>query len=336
MAAHKSISYPGRRPPAPQRAHTPADGVGRRARVPNRGSSHDVRAWLRKLVASVAVAAVALLPTSASSTVGAVPVARTTHFVDHGGPVLHTAQIYVLYWGNYWAATGIYFPTPGQITAAFQTLLAGPYLSGLAQYRGIQPAVLRGSTVVTTSDPHSRFNDDDIANFLNAQLDAGVVPAPDSSNRTLYIVVLPVGISAGGYSSEFVGEHAYYKRHGQRIHFAWAADSGSLDGATRIMSHELVESITDPEGSAISGVSRTCDQGGWCEIADVCSDTSIVNGVAVSPYWSEQARACVAPHLAGTTARPQPRAAATPQACPTPVPDTQPQVTPSRPMPQCR
>jgi len=281
MATHQAISIPGRRLPALRRTHT--------------------HAGLRKLAAAVGIAAVTLLNTSAAPTAAAVPAPATAHFVDHGGRVLRTAQIYLLYWGGHWPTTGIYFPTTGQITAAFRTLLTGPYLSGLAEYRGIRPAVLRGSTVVTTAEPHNGFDDHDIADFLNAQLDAGVVPSPGPDNQTLYIVVLPVGISAGGYRYEFDGEHDYYQRHGQRIHYVWTADSGSLDGATRIMSHELVESLTDPEGNAIRGASRDCDQDGWCEIADICSDTDVVNGVAVSPYWSEQAHACIAPDIASTT-----------------------------------
>ena len=111
------------------------------------------------------------------------PAHRAIHFVDRGGPVMHTAQIHLLYWGNQWPSTGIYFPTPDQITAALQSLLVGPYLNELAQYRGIQPAVLRGSTVVKTSEPRSGFDDGDVADFINAQIDAGVVPAPDASDQ---------------------------------------------------------------------------------------------------------------------------------------------------------
>jgi hypothetical protein len=276
-------------------AHTASHGVGYRARVPDQGKSHRARAGLRQLAAGLAIALLASLHTGAAPIAAAVPSPETTHFLDHGGPILHTAQIYLLYWGGHWPATGIYFPTPDQITAAVRTVLAGPYLSGLAQYRGIQPAVLRGSTIVTTSNPHNGFNEHGVANFLNTQLDAGVVPGPDPDNQSLYIVVMPVGISAGGYFYEFDGEHYDYQRDEQRIHVVWAADSGSLDGATRIISYELVESIIDPEGSAVRGTSSTCEQSGWCEIADVCFDTSLVNGVAVSPYWSEHAHACIAP-----------------------------------------
>jgi hypothetical protein len=110
MAAQKSISNPTRRLPAPQQARTAADGVDCRARVPDRGRSHRARAGLRELAAGLGIAVLALLNTSAPPTAGTVP-APATHFVDHGRPILHTAQIHLLYWGSHWPATGIYFPT---------------------------------------------------------------------------------------------------------------------------------------------------------------------------------------------------------------------------------
>jgi len=96
----------------------------------------------------------------------------------------------------------------------------------------------------------------------------------------------------------------YYTRHGQRIRFAWTADSASLFTGTRIISHELVESITDPEGSAVLGVAGSCRQGGWCEIADICPDARIVDGIAAASYWSDLAGACIAPDRASASAVP--------------------------------
>jgi hypothetical protein len=300
MATHTSITSTV----APRAAHNVADCVGRRRRLPDRAPAPRARARLRKLAACVGVALVTAVNASTAPRADALPIPVTTRFVDHGGPVLHAAQVYLLYWGRAWKTTG-YSPTPGQITIALQTLLAGPYLTGLAQYRGIRPAVLRGFTVITTSDPRSRFDDDDVTDFLDAQLDAGVVPGPSPDGQTLYIVVLPVGVAAGGDSGEFIGKHNYYQRHGQRIHYAWTADSGSLAGATQIMSHELVESVTDPEGSAILGVSGTCEQDGWCEIADdICPYTGVIDGIAVAPYWSARAGTCITPERASTEPNP--------------------------------
>jgi hypothetical protein len=259
------------------------------------------KAGLRKFAAGVGIALITLTHTTASA--DAVPASGTVRFVDHGGPVLHTAQVHLAYWGSTWIASGTSHPTPDQITTAITTLTAGPYLSGLAQYRNIKPAVLRGSTVITSSDPPRAFTDDQVGDFLNSQIEAGLLPNPDPDDQTLYIVVLPAGAYAGG-DSHFVGEHNYYTRHGQRIRFAWTADSASLVNATRIITHELVEAITDPEGSAVLGVAGTCRQGGWCEIADICPDTVTVDGVAAAPYWSNQAGACIAPDQASASAVP--------------------------------
>ena len=57
----------------------------------------------------------------------------------------------------------------------------------------------------------------------------------------------------------------------------------------------MVESCTDPEGTAILGVAGTCSQSGWCEIGDVCSSTGVVDGVKVQSYWSQKDKACIVP-----------------------------------------
>ncbi len=214
-------------------------------------------------------------------------------FVDNNGPVLQVAQLFLIYWGSAWTATPPPTPTSAQITGACRTMMASAYMTGLAQYRGIGRGFLRGSAVVTSSNPPSGFTDTQVANFIDGQITAGTVPPTDVDNQTLYCVVMPTGVNASNTS--FIGEHTYYNRSGQRIHFAWITNSGSLPALTRIISHELVESATDPEGSAFLGVAGTCSQGGWCEIGDVCSSTSTLDGVTVQSYWSNQAGQCAVP-----------------------------------------
>lgn len=279
------------------------------------------RFGLRKLAAGLATIATVVLYAGASPRAVAEP--GPAHFVDHGGPVLHSAQIYLLYWGSSWTSTGASLPTPDQITADFRWIVTGPYLTGLGEYRNIQPAALRAATVVASSDPHQGFDDNSIRHFLDTQLDTRAVPGPDPNNQTLYFVLIPPGPSAGGDSSEFSGEHYYFTRHHQRIHFAWTVDSGSLAVTTRVMSHELVESVTDPEGNAITGLAGSCRGDGWCEIADVCKDTSTVNGATVTTYWSQRARACIAPDLVSTALLPQSHPTGTTRSCPTRMPDPQ-------------
>lgn len=215
-------------------------------------------------------------------------------FVDNGGVVLQVTQLQLVYWGAAWTSTApAPSPTAQQVTAACRTMMASAYLTGLAQYRGIGRGFVRGESVITSSNPPQGFRDQDVSNFIDAQLTAGALPAPDVDNETLYCVVMPQGVSASNTS--FIGEHTYYTRSGQRIHFAWITNGGSLSGLTRIISHEVVESATDPEGTAFLGVAGTCSQGGWCEIGDVCSSTSQLDGVTVQSYFSNQDAGCVVP-----------------------------------------
>src|SRR5262249_7982134 len=169
------------------------------------------KAGVRRFAAGVGIALITLIHTSASPTAGAIPMPGSVRFVDHRGRVLPRAKVQLLYWASAWPATGTSYPPPDQTTAGIRALLAGPYLSGLAQYRGITPAVLQGSTVITSSDPPAGFTDDQVSDFLDRQIDAGVVPEPDRDQQTLYIVVLPASAYPGGHS-RFVGEHNYFTR----------------------------------------------------------------------------------------------------------------------------
>jgi len=255
-------------------------------------TAQNVSAKLRKLAFAAGIALSLSTAVAASVIVEAPPASASTRFVDHGGRVLSAAHVYLIYWGRYWAPDRVASPTPDQITHALRTVLAGSYLSALTQYRNIGPAVIGGSHVITTTDPPSRFTDEDIEAFLNTLFDAEVLPAPD--DQAIYVVTIPPGIYTGE-GDDLVGEHNYYRRDGHRIHYAWTTDSEVLEGATQTTTHEIVETVTDPEGTAILGTPGTCDGERWCEIADICSDAAKLNGVMVAPYWSNIAGRCVIP-----------------------------------------
>jgi len=255
-------------------------------------TAQNVAAKLRKLAFAAGIALALSTGVVASVIVEAPPASASIRFVDHGGRVLSAAHVYLIYWGRYWAPDRVASPTPDQITHALRTVLAGSYLSALTQYHNIGPAVIGGSHVITTTDPPSRFTDEDIEAFLNTLFDAEVLPAPD--DQAIYVVTIPPGIYTGE-GDDLVGEHNYYRRDGHRIHYAWTTDSEVLEGATQTTTHEIVETVTDPEGTAILGTPGTCDGERWCEIADICSDAAKLNDVMVAPYWSNIAGRCVIP-----------------------------------------
>jgi len=218
------------------------------------------------------------------------------NFTDHGGVVVPSAHLEIIFWGGAWA-TGT--PSIGQVTDAVVSMVTGPYMDSLSQYRGIGHATLFGTTVVASAvggspaDPPNPFSDGDISGLISNLRQAGRLPSPANDNQLVYCVILPSGVSSGG---GFIGEHTYFGLDGVNCHFAWVMNNGTLDYVTTVFSHELVETVTDPEGSAILGDPGSCNQGGWCEIGDVCEgNVATVNGVTVQRYWSQRDNQCVVP-----------------------------------------
>jgi hypothetical protein len=222
-----------------------------------------------------------------------------TTFVDNGGAILTNVNLQLIFWGSAWTRA----PNPSdiQIENSVVNILNGTYMSALSQYRGIGKGRYRGKVLITSSDPPNPFTDQDVVNLLTSLITNRTVPKPSDDSQILYCVVVPVGVNNSG--SGFIGEHSYFVytdvgpsgTRNTRAHFAWLTNNGTLDYVTKIFSHELVESCTDPEGSAILGSPGTCSQSGWCEIGDVCNSANRLNGVLVQSYWSQTDRACIVP-----------------------------------------
>jgi hypothetical protein len=225
-------------------------------------------------------------------------------FHDSGGPVLSNARIQLIFWGASWGTAPPPTPSAAQVSNAVTNILNSPYLSALSQYRNtIGPASLRGTTLATGSNPPNPFSDQNVVDLLTGLLDNGTLPNP-LLDPALFCVIVPKGTNNTG--SGFIGEHTYFTYNAHfpgpfpitipvQVHYAWVTNNGTIDGVTTIFSHELVESITDPEGSAITGNAGVCNQGGWCEIGDVCGSTRRENGVQVQSYWSDADNACIIP-----------------------------------------
>jgi hypothetical protein len=261
----------------------------------------------RSLVTGIAAAALVLVPASGAALTASAgdqpagsawsargPAGRHARFADQHGPVLPAPQLYLIYWGTAWKPQTAAAPTPAEVTGAVRTLMGSGYLTGLAQYRGSGHGALRGSALITTSEPPDGFTDHQVAAFIDAQLSAGTIPGPGPGNQTVYGVVMPTWVLPEHTGR--TGEHNSYPRSGQKIHYAWLTNFGDLGGITATISHELVESATDPDGSGFLGIHRTCHGPGWCEIADICQSTrASIDGITVHAYWSNQAGACIAP-----------------------------------------
>jgi hypothetical protein len=170
-------------------------------------------------------------------------------------------------------------------------------MTGLDQYRGVGPGTLTGYMLATGTDPQNPFPYQQVEQLLASLLDDGSLPDPASDRDLLFLVVLPARVTS---TEPFQGEHSFFIWKGIAVRYGWLTHDGTLGDLMPILSHELVEAATDPEGTAIVGVPGTCGaQEGWCEIGDICEDCAqcygTVNGVKVQAYWSDRDQACIIP-----------------------------------------
>jgi hypothetical protein len=225
------------------------------------------------------------------------PVINTT---DGGGPVLTNVEVAVIFWGSYWNQSQPPTPSSDTYYQCLSGVVAGPYMTGLRQYRGIGPGTMLGK-FINGSDPPNSYTDTDVSNMLTTLLqNTPSLPPPIAGHNRFYAVVTPPGLNNANGGA--IGEHDPFTYNGVQAYYAWIdsvgglADPNASDGVVNIFSHELAEVCSDPQGNAI----LVNAQDGTQEIGDICNNEfGIVqmNGVTcnVQCYWSNSDNACILP-----------------------------------------
>jgi hypothetical protein len=235
--------------------------------------------------------------------------------------VLGNVHVQLIFWGTAWAQNPT--PSPAAIVNAVQGMLAGPYMNFLGQY-GVRRGSVRGQTFWTLYDPPQIFGTDppgprpftfqDVGRLITGFIDGGSLPEPDEDWQILHCVVMPPNATfntpniAGQNGQVIWNDYDFLDVDNDPIHFCWVGNDGTLDYVTTVLSHELVEAVTDPNGGTgivagpgtpqAGGGRPGCPSTGSCQIGDVCNTIcGYVRGVKVQAYWSESLpnRTCVLP-----------------------------------------
>src|SRR5579872_3729612 len=165
-----------------------------------------------------------------------------------GGAIIPHVTLQLIFWGPEWPQppTG---PSADDIINKVQTLLAGPYMSGLLQY-GIGLGTLIGQTFLS-SDPGHPLTKDNWHHQIWDMIDNGTFPEPDDpGGRNLYMFVLPP--NSQYENPAFTGAHGYpydYDFPGD-VDYAWAGfvlGDPDVNVVTSRLFHEIVEACSDPE-----------------------------------------------------------------------------------------
>ena len=281
----------------------------------------------------------------------------------NGGRVVTNMEVVIVLWGNgsyepHLTST----PTPNMETF-YQNVLNSAYVDWLdSEYNTVDHSfngtktnqrILRGNSLgvirITPSTNATTLDDSTIQSELVAQINAGHLPVPASdsagNNNTYYAVFFPHGISitVGGSSScvagGFCAYHGTVASSGQSSEFYYGvhpdmqAGSGcdlgcggsptTFNNMTSVASHEMVETMTDPEiGLAFfaSGPPLAWYDAVNGEIGDICNaqQGTVVGGdgvtYTVQKEFSDKQSACI---VTAPTPTPTRTATATPTTTPT-------------------
>jgi hypothetical protein len=232
-----------------------------------------------------------------------------TAFTQGPGQTLTNIHVQLIFWGAWWNSTTL----AGRVTNAVTSLLAGPYMTYLAQY-GVHRGNVRGTTFANDSEPGPSFSFASVGAFIQSLLDQDRLPEPDDEWPIIYAVIMPLNSAFQGVSPQdkllptgglppgvksiVNGENGQIVWNDYDLgdvdndpaYYLWVGNDGTPDYITTVLSHELVELATDPNGG--NGVRQTAppSQAGQGQIGDVANVCQVwcdyVRGVKAQGYWS--------------------------------------------------
>ena len=198
------------------------------------------------------------------------------NLIDHGGHEIPFAGFFAIYWNSTVAnspGSQGYSTLRSQITAFTTTFSDGaPYTPGdpasdysiVQQYGSrdaISPILAYAGDFVDSRAKKSRFSDSSVRSYLASLFNSGVV-TPDAN--TIFGMYFPSGmkitLQGGSSCSSFCGYHGHFNYQGLDIKYAVfpytncracsLAGKAVADILTIVSSHEIRESVTDPDLNA--------------------------------------------------------------------------------------
>ncbi len=211
----------------------------------------------------------------------------------HGGDVLPAPRYYNLYWGNYWWQ---HQDDTSWFESFTRTVAPSWQLASQVTEYSINGQEIGGGSFgggfVVKDDPAATITDSDIVEFIEKQIENKVVPSPDE--HAVYTVFLAPGVKISDEDSNVLAYHGP-TRYGFReimVHFdSYVLDAASREVAAVAYSHEMAETMTDPDLDGWYDDSR----GLMGEVGDLCGGhVAEIGGYMVQQEWSNAANGCVA------------------------------------------
>jgi hypothetical protein len=253
--------------------------------------------------------------------------AEAIHGSTHDG--MQDPGISLIFSGPSWESPQGQQDQAGMVRSVYG-ILNSPYLSGLKQYGSdgqayLDPWAAVSDTVNVPTTGSNAYNADpgQVQDFLNKEINNPanhlVKPTNDDwQHARIYVVISDPGSSHGsgyGWNDQGSYEHSFFSHY--NMHMIWMSTQTnphdthvSQDAFTNLFSHELAETLSDPDGNGITvtppaGMPKSLEGKGVLQVCDNEPDggryqyrlgrTQDFPGVLVQAYWSNGDQAFIVP-----------------------------------------
>jgi hypothetical protein len=208
----------------------------------------------------------------------------TPSITYHGGPVIGTPRIYIIWYGNWNQANGSDTPAGQQIVRDWgHSIGNSPYFQLNTTYSAggttISGNVLWGGETTDTGTS-TRLSDANIFTIVNNAVNSGRLPWDASG---VYFVVTSSNVNeSSGFCTQYCGWHSAGNGSVGRLRYSFVGNANrclsscaaqtkspngnaGVDGMISVMSHELEEATSDPDLNAWfdSGGAENGDKCAW-------------------------------------------------------------------------
>jgi hypothetical protein len=184
----------------------------------------------------------------------------------HGGPVMGTPKVYLIWYGNWNQSNGSDTPAGQAIVNDFlYGLNDSPYYQTNASYPGVSGFFSVGSAYTDNYSQGSNLSDRKVAAVVSSAINNGRLP---KDNNGIYFVLTSSDVAeTSGFCSRYCGWHTYGTLSGTNIKYSFVGNANrclnacsiqtnspngnaGVDGMVSVIAHELEETNTDPNLNA--------------------------------------------------------------------------------------
>jgi Phosphate-induced protein 1 conserved region/WSC domain len=209
------------------------------------------------------------------------PAAGSTSGIEyHGGPILANPNVYFIWYGN-WSNNSALSILPGFISelsgsAYFNTDSLYPDSTGAT----VSNRVVMANQVFDSYSQGASLTDQGVRTIVNQQLQSGSLPTDQSG---VYFVLTSSDVDVSGFCTQFCGYHSHTTLNGADIKYSFVGNidrcpskcttgnlgpgpNGNLgaDAMANVITHELNETVTDPDLNAWYHLALNGEVGDLC------------------------------------------------------------------------